>query len=114
MKLCLPDDEIRNAVTNNAVIDYNEEIAYSNARAIIQGGTGIYFGYAFDEEDNLVEKGSLYIAGIIKKIIIPNEIKVRLEFIVKCFTMKQKWCLMLDCLMTYKNLKTEEGLLGKR
>ena len=75
LKLCLPDDEIRNAVTNNAVIDYNEEIAYSNARAIIQGGTGIYFGYAFDEEDNLVEKGSLYIAGIIKKIIIPNEIK---------------------------------------
>lgn len=75
LKLCLSDDEIRNAVTNNAIIDYNEEMAYSNARAIIQGGTGIYFGYAFDEEENLLEKGNLDIAGIIKKIIIPSEIK---------------------------------------
>lgn len=75
LHLYLSDDEIKNAVTKNAVIDYNLEIAYSNPRAIIQGGTGIYFGYAFDSGENLVEKGNLDIAGIIKKIIIPHELK---------------------------------------
>lgn len=75
LHLYLSDDEIKDAVTKNAVIDYDMGIAYSNPRAIIQGGTGIYFGYAFDSGENLVEKGNLDIAGIIKKIIIPHEIK---------------------------------------
>ncbi|MCQ4671919.1 FRG domain-containing protein [Lactonifactor longoviformis] len=75
LHLYLSDEEIKEAITKNAVIDYDMGIAYSNPRAIIQGGTGIYFGYAFDCKDNLVEKGSLDIEGIIKKIIIPHDIK---------------------------------------
>lgn len=78
LSLYMADNEFRKILTGNTIIEYDREIAYSNSRAIVQGGTGIYFGYGLDDNDNLLVKGNVDVRGIIKKIIIPHKLKAHI------------------------------------
>ena len=68
-------DEIKSAITRNYILQYNYKFSYTNKRAILQGGTGLFFGYSFSGE-TIKQCTNLGIEEYIKeKIIIPSAIK---------------------------------------
>jgi hypothetical protein len=67
-------DSFSDILTRNYVIDY-KDFVYSNNRAFHQGGTGIIFGFGF-ENGKLIPVGNVDVDSlIVEKIFIPATIK---------------------------------------
>lgn len=66
--------EVISMITKNYVISHNIKLSYTNTRALLQGGTGLLFG--FGVEDNIISRRNEKILdSIVKKVIIPKYIK---------------------------------------
>lgn len=75
--------QLEEIITNNYLINYDIELSYSNKRALLQGGTGIYFGFGING-NNILRKGSLNINSLCVKITIPSNKKAEIrEFLKK-------------------------------
>ena len=74
--------ELKRIITSNHIINYDINLSYSNQRALLQGGTGIYF--CFDVEDEkILRKGSLDIKSLCSKITIPSDKKASIREYLK-------------------------------
>ena len=52
--------QLEQIITNNYIINYNINLSYSNNRALLQGGTGLYFGFGMNGS-SILRKGILNI-----------------------------------------------------
>ncbi len=72
------ETELSEIIQRNYIINHNIELSYSNNRAMLQGGTGILFG--FDIENNLIKRnGSIDLSSLLYKIIIPKTLKAEIR-----------------------------------
>lgn len=65
-------------VTTNHLVEYSREFSWSNERAFLQGGTGIFFGFSIDGE-NIIPKGNLKVEELSGKVIIPSNAKQKIK-----------------------------------
>lgn len=65
-------------ISNNYIINYDINLSYSNQRALLQGGTGIYFGFDV-KGDCILRKGDLEMKSLCTKITIPSSKKVEIR-----------------------------------
>lgn len=65
-------------VTTNHLVEYSREFSWSNERAFLQGGTGIFFGFSIDGE-NIIPKGNLKVEELSGKVIIPSNSKQKIK-----------------------------------
>jgi len=72
----LSQDEIKEILFQNAIIEYGYEFAFSNPRSHLQGGTAIFFGYSTPDGETIERKNGYGIHNIIKKLIIPADRKL--------------------------------------
>ncbi|NLE03417.1 MAG: FRG domain-containing protein, partial [Crenarchaeota archaeon] len=69
------DNDLIEKLTGNHIIRYDYRFSYTNQRAILQGGTGLIFGFGFKNEE-LTQYNCLDVSNLIaEKIIIPARIK---------------------------------------
>lgn len=66
--------ELSEIIQSNYIINHNIELSYSNNRAMLQGGTGILFGFGV-ENDLIKRNGNIDINALLCKIIIPKTLK---------------------------------------
>lgn len=66
--------DIENLITTNHLVEYSREFSWSNERAFLQGGTGIFWGFSIDGE-NIIPKGNLKVEELSGKVIIPSNSK---------------------------------------
>lgn len=74
-KISMNEDEIIKSITSNIVIKYNIELAFSNVRGLLQGGTGLFFGFSVGKDCTIDRIGHSEDNLIISEIIIPSFIK---------------------------------------
>lgn len=71
---CLTDSE-KEIISKNYIIKYNIQFSYTNPRAIMQGGTGLLFGFEFVENGNKIQSKYGIKNYIYEKIIVPASVK---------------------------------------
>ena len=75
-------NQLEEIITNNHIINYDINLSYSNNRALLQGGTGLYFGFGTDGR-SIIRKGSLNLHSLFMKIIIPSRKKIEIRNYLK-------------------------------
>lgn len=75
-------NRLEQIITNNHIINYDINLSYSNNRALLQGGTGLYFGFGTDGR-SILRKGILNIDSLCMKIIIPSNKKIGIRNYLK-------------------------------
>ncbi|MFW2490215.1 FRG domain-containing protein [Clostridium chromiireducens] len=73
---------LKQIITKNRIIKYDINLSYSNNRALLQGGTGLYFGFG-TEGESILRKGILNIDSLCMKIIIPSNKKIEIRNYLK-------------------------------
>ncbi|SDZ03422.1 FRG domain-containing protein [Tindallia californiensis] len=98
-------EELVSIISKNYIINHNIKLSYSNMRALLQGGTGLFFG--FESDGNIIKrKNNSKINSIIAKLIIPNELKSDLRQRLKNYGIS-KPVLYDDVSNNYKGLEYE-------
>lgn len=76
--IAIETDKLEKLVTENHLVKYDREFSWSNNRAYLQGGTGIFFGFSLNGRE-IEPKGTLRVDELAGKIIIPSEAKNRIK-----------------------------------
>lgn len=71
----IDENLLKDIITSNFIIKYSKELAYSNSRATLQGGTGIFFGFGIDNNNYIIRNGGGDLKSLCRKIIIPASLK---------------------------------------
>lgn len=74
--LDLTVDEIKAIIFQNVIVTYGYELAFSNPRVHLQGGTVIFFGFSTSDGVNIERSNNYGVSDIIKKLIIPSNKKL--------------------------------------
>lgn len=75
-------NQLEQIITNNYIINYDFHLSYSNKRALLQGATGIYFGFGI-KGNSIFRKGNLNIDSLCMKITIPCSKKIEIRDYLK-------------------------------
>ena len=67
-------DFIIKSISDNYIVNYDKNVSCNNRRALLQGGTGIYFGFDIDEK-KIKRKNTRDLPMIVDKVIIPYSTK---------------------------------------
>ena len=74
--------QLERIIANNYIINYDIDLSYSNKRALLQGGTGLYFGFGI-KDNSILRKGNLNVNSLCMKITIPYNKKSEIRSYLK-------------------------------
>ena len=80
--LILEKENLQDIISKNYIINYDINLSFSNKRALLQGGTGIFFGFKVDK-DIIQRRGDIKVGSLCKKIIIPFSLKKEIRRYLK-------------------------------
>lgn len=116
-KIDIGEDELANVIQNNYIINHDINFSYSNSRSLLQGGSGILFGFKV-KGNKILRKGSINLESLFLKIIIPSNIKQEVRNYLKRFGICQSVLYDISTRnedLTYKVItKTENRFLVKK